>query len=40
VTSTYFQPGSERQPRAIEEPVPEPIYRATAVDGRVVFTNE
>ncbi len=40
VTSTYFQPGSERQPRAIEESVPVPIYRATAADGRVVFTNE
>lgn len=38
VTDSYFQPGSNRLPRAFEGR--RPIYRAVEADGRVVFTNE
>ena len=38
VTDSYYRPGSDRLPRAFESR--EPIYRAVAADGRVVFTNE
>ncbi len=38
VTSTYFSPGSGRQPRAFV--IPRPIYRALDADGRLVFSNE
>jgi soluble lytic murein transglycosylase-like protein len=37
VTSSYFQPGSEHQPRRAAS---RPIYRTTTDDGRVIFTNE
>jgi soluble lytic murein transglycosylase-like protein len=41
VTSTYFRPGSQRQPRAFDAAfAPLPIYRATDASGRVVFVNE
>jgi len=38
VTDSYYQPGSDRLPRAFEEN--RPIYRAVESNGRVVFTNE
>ena len=38
VTGSYFRPGSDRLPRAFEQP--RPIYRTVDADGRVVFTNE
>jgi soluble lytic murein transglycosylase-like protein len=38
VTDSYFRPGSDRIPRAFDEP--RPIYRTVDADGRVVFTNE
>ena len=38
VKSTYFSPGSGRQPSAFV--IPRPIYRALDSDGRVVFSNE
>jgi len=38
VTDSYFQPGSDRVPRAFEPH--RRIYRTVAEDGRVVFTNE
>jgi soluble lytic murein transglycosylase-like protein len=38
VTDSYYRPGSDRLPRAFDEP--RPIYRTTESDGRVVFTNE
>jgi soluble lytic murein transglycosylase-like protein len=38
VTNSYFQPGSNRLPRAFD--VPHPIHRTVESDGRVVFTNE
>jgi soluble lytic murein transglycosylase-like protein len=38
VTDSYFRPGSDRLPRAFEQP--RPIYRTVDTDGRVVFTNE
>ena len=38
VTDSYFQPGSNRLPRAFD--APRPIYRTVETDGRVVFTNE
>jgi soluble lytic murein transglycosylase-like protein len=38
VTESYYRPGSDRLPRAFDEPAP--IYRTVASDGRVVFTNE
>lgn len=38
VTSTYFQPGSARQPRAFD--IPHPVYRTLDASGRVVFSNE
>jgi soluble lytic murein transglycosylase-like protein len=38
VISTYFHPGSRRQPRAYT--VSHPIYRTTDGFGRVVYTNE
>jgi soluble lytic murein transglycosylase-like protein len=38
VTDSYFRPGSDRIPRAFDEP--RPIYRTVEADGRVVFTNE
>jgi len=38
VTDTYFQPGSNQQP--FSRAASKPIYRTTATDGRVVFTNE
>jgi soluble lytic murein transglycosylase-like protein len=38
VTSTYYRPGSDREPRAME--IPEPIYRSMDSSGRLVFTNE
>lgn len=38
VTDSYFQPGSDRVPRAFEPH--RKIYRTVAEDGRVVFTNE
>jgi soluble lytic murein transglycosylase-like protein len=33
-----FRPGSDRQPRALEDA--QPIYRTTESDGRIIFTNE
>jgi soluble lytic murein transglycosylase-like protein len=38
VTSTYFGPGSDRDPHAFV--MPKPIYRTQDPDGRVVFSNE
>jgi soluble lytic murein transglycosylase-like protein len=38
VTDSYFQPGSNRTPRAFDPH--RQIYRTVAEDGRVVFTNE
>jgi len=38
VTSTYFEPGSDRQSSAFF--APRRIYRAQDTEGRVVFTNE
>jgi soluble lytic murein transglycosylase-like protein len=38
VTDSYFQPGSDRLPRAFDGR--RPIYRTVESDGRVVFTNE
>jgi soluble lytic murein transglycosylase-like protein len=38
VTDSYFQPGSDRLPRAFDGR--RPIYRTVQADGRVVFTNE
>lgn len=38
VTDSYFRPGSDRIPRAFDEP--RPIHRTVEADGRVVFTNE
>ena len=38
VTSTYFQPGSARQPQAFD--IPHPVYRMLDASGRVVFSNE
>jgi soluble lytic murein transglycosylase-like protein len=38
VTNTYFQPGSNQQP--FSRAASRQIYRTTAADGRVVFTNE
>jgi soluble lytic murein transglycosylase-like protein len=38
VTSTYFSPGSGRQPHAFA--IPRPIYRALDANGRLVFSNE
>jgi hypothetical protein len=38
VTDSYFRPGSDRIPRAFDEP--RPIYRTVEADGRVVFRNE
>ncbi len=38
VTNSYFQPGSNRLPRAFD--APHPIHRTVEEDGRVVFTNE
>jgi soluble lytic murein transglycosylase-like protein len=38
VTSSYFQPGSERH--TSWHAASRPIYRTTTDDGRVVFTNE
>jgi len=38
VTDSYFRPGSDRLPRAVE--VRRPIYRTVETGGRVVFTNE
>jgi soluble lytic murein transglycosylase-like protein len=46
VTSAYYQPEQSAQAgrpvpsRAQAASVPRPIYRATAANGRVVFTNE
>jgi soluble lytic murein transglycosylase-like protein len=38
VTDTYFQPGSNQQP--FSRAASRQIYRTTASDGRVGFTNE
>jgi soluble lytic murein transglycosylase-like protein len=38
VTSTYFGPGSDRDPHAYV--MPKPIYRTLDPNGRVVFSNE
>jgi soluble lytic murein transglycosylase-like protein len=38
VTNTYFRPGSNQQP--FSRAASRQIYRTTAADGRVVFTNE
>jgi soluble lytic murein transglycosylase-like protein len=38
VTDTYFRPGSNQQP--FSRAASRQIYRTTAADGRVVFTNE
>jgi hypothetical protein len=38
VTDSYFQPWSNRTPRAFDPH--RQIYRTVAEDGRVVFTNE
>jgi soluble lytic murein transglycosylase-like protein len=38
VTASYFRPGSDRLPHALD--APHPIYRMVETDGRVVFTNE
>jgi soluble lytic murein transglycosylase-like protein len=38
VTGSYFQPGSDRVPRAFDPH--RQIYRTVSEDGRVVFTNE
>ena len=38
VTDSYFRPGSDRLPHALD--ARQPIYRMVEADGRVVFTNE
>jgi soluble lytic murein transglycosylase-like protein len=38
ITDSYFRPGSDRLPAALN--VRRPIYRSVAEDGRVVFTNQ
>jgi soluble lytic murein transglycosylase-like protein len=38
VTDSYFRPGSDRLPHALD--ARHPIYRMVETDGRVVFTNE